>query len=96
MAPVQGTTIRCTGTFRDLLDLDDDGNPQPADPTAVSVRIRDPLGAITEPDVVRDGEGVYHADVDTTAAAGRWVCQFDADGSHQVTAWIRFTIDEAI
>jgi hypothetical protein len=45
------------------------------DPDSVSFKLASPSGVESDLDAVRDAQGVYHADWDTTGAeAGDWVC----------------------
>ncbi|HEV2237409.1 MAG TPA: hypothetical protein VGR57_12175 [Ktedonobacterales bacterium] len=56
----QGTVARCSATFTA-------GSPLVnTDPGAVSFKVYKPDGTTVAPTSVRDGVGLYHADLDTT------------------------------
>lgn len=57
----------------------------PFDPDTVTIRVRNPLGSVTEylygtsPEVVREAGGIYHLDIETTAS-GDWRYRWKASG----------------
>lgn len=55
------------------------------DPTAVTVRIKDPSLAITTPAAVKDSVGIYHYDLAVTLP-GRYFYRFEGTGTCQATS----------
>ena len=72
-----GTSVRLTGTFTD-------SSGAAADPTAVSVIVRDPSGNETTytygATITRTGTGVYYQDV-TTDEEGFWYYEWQGTGA---------------
>lgn len=86
-----GDLIRCTGTFTNAAGT-------AVDPTTVTFKVEDASGDVTsyvydtDPEVVRDGTGVYHVDV-SIDEAGRWQFRWESTGTGQAAGesefWIR-------
>lgn len=70
----QNTLVRCAVAFTAASD------GSAADPTAVTVTVTDPNGASTSPTAVKDGVGLYHADVIPTVQ-GIWTYGFRGTGA---------------
>jgi hypothetical protein len=68
-----GDGIRATCAFTDLAGA-------AADPTAVTVKVKDPDGAVTEPLASHAGTGSYYTDI-TFDAEGDWYVRFEGTGS---------------
>jgi hypothetical protein len=51
-------------------------------PSAVTLQVKNPLGAVTTPAVVNDSTGKYHGDV-TLDKAGTWTYRFAGTGAVQ-------------
>lgn len=74
-----GKAVRATATIRDF-------NSALIDPTALVFKILDPSSVITsytygvDPEVVRDGVGVYHIDFEVTEK-GTWYYRCEATGN---------------
>lgn len=70
------------------------------DPDAVSITIKAPDGTVTsyvygtDIEVVRDGVGLYHMDVDANQA-GTWFYRFESTGVGQAAEERRFIVREA-
>ena len=58
-----GTTVRSTCTFAPA-----SAPTTPTNPTTVTVRVIDPAGTSVAGTAVNEGTGVYHADLELTAA----------------------------
>lgn len=71
-----GNIVRLRGQF--------DISAIPTNPTAVTVYVKDPEGAVTNPPVVNDSAGIYHADF-TTAKHG--VHKYGFRGTGAVVAY---------
>lgn len=92
-ATYTGDPTTPTGGFRDQ-----DGNL--ADPTTITLRYRPgalPITTITSPDarIVKDGTGLYHADLDTTGSPGPWRYEWSGTGAVQAAKVNDFTVDAA-
>ena len=86
-----GSIISPTGGFRDAVgDL--------TDPTVVTLRYQPgeqaAIASITYPDpqIVRDGPGLYHCDLDTTGSSGAWTYEWVGTGTVQATASSAFVV----
>lgn len=86
-----GDLIECSGAFTDADGL-------PLDPDVVLFKVRTPAGVSTTytygaPDgvVVRDGPGLYHAEVSITAA-GRWYYRWQGTGTGQSAGETWFSV----
>jgi len=69
----KGDLVRLTGTFTDP-------NGALADPTAVTLRLRNPLAVATTPATVKDATGVYHYDL-TLDTVGEWFYRWEGTGA---------------
>jgi hypothetical protein len=72
------------------------------DPTTVTLKYRPPGGAIVPivypaAGIVKDSTGNYHADIDTSSAAGIWRYRWEGTSPVQSAAEAQFTvIDSAL
>jgi len=89
-----GDLVRCTGTFTNAAGT-------AVDPTAVSFMLRAPSGTETtytygvDAELVRDGTGVYHVDVDADEE-GAWYYRFESTGTGQAAEESRFYVDQSM
>lgn len=67
------TTVRVTGTFRDLAGA-------LADPTAAVLTVKAPSGDLITPAVTRASLGIYYADV-TLDQPGAWAYEWQGTGA---------------
>lgn len=86
---------------------DVNGVQQPADPTNVFVKWKDPQGNVTGPwqygvtgSIVKDSVGNYHADADTTkvvtvGGAGVWEVRWYSTGVGQASVDFSFIVDDS-
>lgn len=91
----------CSIRFSDPATPDPNGDPITGyayiDPTTVRFRYRRDAGAITtlvygtDPEVVKDGTGRYHVELDLNAA-GTWHYRFEGTGTHQAAAERSLTV----
>ena len=77
-----GSRGRFAETFTDLTGV----TGTPADPTTVTVKLRDPFGTETSytlaaGQVVRDALGLYHFDSPVFTVAGEWVVRWVGAGA---------------
>lgn len=85
-----GDRVRISASFADE-------GASPSDPSPVRLRYRDPAGTVTtlvygtDPELVRDGVGAYHADLDA-AAAGTWHYRAEGEASPQAAGEARFRV----
>ena len=94
IATYSGTTLSPAGGFQDQY-----GNP--ADPGTITLNYREGPGApiITAvypaAPIVRDGMGLYHADLDTTGASpsATWTYEWVGTGAIQAAAANAFIVD---
>lgn len=73
-----GSTIRLKATFRDK------DTEAPTDPASVVFKLMNPAGQVSQPLVVQDGIGSFHADVNVPAAAssvGTWYWRWEGVGA---------------
>ena len=64
------------------------------DPTTVTCKVADPLGVVTQPTVVKDSVGNYHANVDTTNGhSGLWSYRFTGVGACQAVEENQFYVE---
>ncbi len=82
------TTIRLSVVFKD-------SNGTATDPTTVTATVLDPTEASTNPTVVKDSVGDYHADL-TPSVAGEWDYTFAGTGSLVASASASFFIQPAL
>lgn len=88
-----GDEVRCTGTFTDSA-----GTAQ--DPNAVLFAYTDPSGATTtytygaDVQLVKDGTGVYHVDVDVDEA-GMWYWRWYSTGTGQAADEGQFLAEDS-
>jgi hypothetical protein len=68
-----GDGVRVTGTFIGL-------NGLTADPTNVVFRLRDPLGVVTTPNVIRLSAGSYYSDF-VVNSRGTWTYRWEGTGT---------------
>jgi hypothetical protein len=93
VATYSGTISAPAGGFQDQ-------NGVPADPTVITLSYRPGPGAaevtIIYPDarIVRDGAGLYHADLDTTGTSpsATWTYLWDGTGAIQAAAANAFIV----
>lgn len=64
-------------------------------PTAVTVTVKDPAGALTTPAATNDSVGVYHVDV-TPASKGRHVVRFVGSGACVAAAEHQFNAESEV
>jgi hypothetical protein len=81
-----GTLVRMTFTVTQL-------NGQPIDPTAVSCKVKTPDGVVTDlsGSVVRDSQGLYHADI-LTAQYGVHDYEWIGTGLAPITGRAQFDV----
>ena len=85
-----GDLVRVSLAFEDTAG-------DPADPTTVRGRYRDPSGAVTtyvfgtDAELVKDATGAYHFDV-SPAASGEWRYRGEGTGAVQAAAEGRFLV----
>lgn len=91
----KGSLVRLAASFTDA-------NGDPIDPDAVTARVRDPFGGVTEhafdnspADIVNDAVGEYHVDV-TATYAGEWWFRFESSGTGQAAAEHRFVVSASV
>jgi hypothetical protein len=82
---MSGTLVRSTATFVNTVGT-------PTDPTTITLKYKAGAGSITTvlypaAPIVRDGAGVYHADLDSTGWAGpgnqQWTTEWIGTGAVQ-------------
>lgn len=89
-----GDVVRVAGVFRDL----DTEDLDPIDPTVVKLSILTPSEDLetyiydTDPEVVRDSEGHYHADIEATEP-GVWYYRWFSEGTGQAADEGSYTIE---
>lgn len=75
-----GDRVRLTATFQDAI------TGVVADPTGITLRTKSPTGTAAvytypgDPKIVKEGVGIYHADIDVTAS-GNWSYKWAGTGS---------------
>jgi hypothetical protein len=88
-----GDAARCRATF-----LDDAGNP--VDPSTVQFQVKDPSANIddfvygVDPEVVKDGTGLYLVDVPLDEA-GIWYYRWSCTGDVQAAEEDQFTVKQS-
>lgn len=87
----QGQTVRLTVTFYDF-------NSALVNPTSVNFTVKreSDLVSTTTSGVVADSTGVYHLDIDTTAAAGIWEWRVVGTGTTPAAQQGRFYVDPSV
>lgn len=72
----KGDTIRLGAQFYDEVGV-------LADPTDVELKIRNPIGSVSTPTVLRMSTGVYYYDLTTSISDphGRWEYRFEGTGA---------------
>lgn len=89
MAYLIGDLARLTVTFRDL-------EGALVDPTTVTLTIQDPANVETTPgSIVNDSTGVYHYDLNLTAA-GTWFYRWTGTGAAQAAQEGQITVDQTV
>ena len=89
----QKSQVRCTGTYTDQ-------NDAAVDPTVVVFKYKNPAGTITSltygvnDEVVKDGTGIYHVDVDGDTS-GTWYYRFESTGTAKAGGEEQFEIYES-
>lgn len=86
-----GALVRVTGTFTDSNGA--------ADPTAITLYVKDPSGSITEltydsdvsSDIASSGTGVFYSDIDIDES-GKWFYKFKGTGAVQAASTYWFTV----
>ena len=90
-----GDLIRVSGVFSEQESGDT------LDPDAVYLSVRNPDGEVTtytygtDPEIVNDSTGHYHADIDADAA-GNWHYRWWSTGTGQAAEEKRFKVSEAL
>ncbi len=85
-----GDLVRVSGTFQ--------VGGSDTDPTAVTIKHLDPSGNLTtwlyltDPEVIRDAVGQFHADIDIDEA-GQWWYRFEGTGAAQAAGEETFFVD---
>lgn len=86
-----GNLIRCTAAFT--------ASNTPIDPTSVGFAWK--VGSTGVPtryvygvggQIVRDGTGLYHVDLDTTDLPGNWIVVYASGGVGEASGTISFTV----
>ncbi len=89
-----GDRVRVSASFADEVAA-------PSDPSPVRLLYRDPAGAVTtlvygtDSELVRDGVGAYHADLDADAA-GTWHYRAEGEESPQAAGEARFQVHGSV
>ena len=84
-----GDLVRVTLQFTD-------SSSQPADPSTVRGKLRDPAGQTTtyvfgtDPELIQDSSGTYHFDIDV-ATPGEWRYRGEGTGAVQAASEGRFS-----
>jgi len=83
-----GDVVRVTASFTDI-------SSNPADPTGVTLRVKQPdatMNVHTYPgDITKDGTGIYHFDLSITES-GDWYYRFEGTGAVQAAAETLFHV----
>ena len=86
-----GDLVKVSATFTDA----DTGLA--ADPTTVKLSVKDPAGIVTpyvyltDAEIVRDGVGLYHANLDVDQS-GKWYARWFSEGTGQAAEETRFQV----
>ena len=80
----KGTLVRMQASFSVV-------GGSASDPTTVAASVKDPTGALSSPQVVRDGIGAYHADF-TPSLPGVHYYRFTGTGGLTVAAEGAFVV----
>lgn len=83
-----GSLVRVSAAFTDA-------SGAAVDPTTVTLQVKTPAGTVTsyvDPDVVHDGVGLYHYDIDGSTV-GNWEYRWSSTGTGQAAEESSFTIE---
>lgn len=89
--------LNYSGTVSDPVGGYRDGTGTLVDPTTVTVKVKTPDGtttAYTGVQLTKDGVGLYHLDLDTTALSGEWTFAWSSTGP-QTYEYANFIVDPA-
>ena len=91
MTVLIGNLIKVRATFKDDTQVK-------MDPTVVTLHVKNPADTETsyvygtDPEVVRESQGVYYMLLDTTAQPGEWMFVWNSTGTLQAAGQTKFTV----
>ncbi len=94
MTVLVGNLVKVRATFKDELNVKQD-------PATVTVMVKQPDTTIvtyvygTDPEVVRESQGVYYIEVDTTDEPGHWYFIWSSSGTYQAVGQTTFEVASA-
>lgn len=80
-----GMLVSIVGTFKDK-------SLQLQDPTTVTLKVKDPTASAYTPytfalgQVIKDSQGLYRKDFDTSTKPGKWLYRWESTGLYQAAA----------
>lgn len=80
----EGQVVTVTATFKDK-------NKALQDPTTVTLKVQDPTATTPTPytyaaaQIIKDSQGVYHRDIDTSGKPGKWLVRYESTGQYQTS-----------